>query len=130
MYMLYIVLLSCHIIFASDNDYIVYAIFAFQIFYFLFFELPQLIKESSQYLSEISSCLELLSTIGVSIYCIQYIVDKTKIFYVSLYFGVLFGYWRCFNYIQVFGQSIRTNVIMYQRTIVNLIPFLSILMLF
>lgn len=71
-----------------------------------------------------------MSTIGVSIYCIQYIVDKNKIFYVSLYFGVLFGYWRCFNYIQVFGQSIRTNVIMYQRTIVNLIPFLSILMLF
>lgn len=71
-----------------------------------------------------------MQTIGISIYCIQYIVTPNNIYYVSLYFGVLFGYWRCFNYIQVFGKSIRTNVIMYQSAIVNLIPFLTILMLF
>lgn len=40
-----------------------------------------------------------MSTIGVTIYCIQYIVTPDNILYVSLYFGVLFGYWRCFNYI-------------------------------
>lgn len=71
-----------------------------------------------------------MSTIGITIYCIQYIVCPDKILYVSLYFGVLFGYWRCFNYIQVFGQGIRTNVIMYQSTIIDLIPFLTILLLF
>ena len=50
--------------------------------------------------------------------------------YFPLYFGILFGYWRCFNFIMVFGPNIRTNVIMYQSTIVNLVPFLTILMLF
>jgi len=71
-----------------------------------------------------------MSTIGVTIYCLQYIFTPDKILYVSLYFGVLFGYWRCFNYIQVFGNEIRTNVIMYKSTIIELIPFLTILLLF
>lgn len=47
-----------------------------------------------------------------------------------LYFAVLLGYWKCLTLIQVFGASIRTNVIMFQQTIYGLVPFLCILILF
>lgn len=47
-----------------------------------------------------------------------------------LYVAVLLGYWRCLTLIQVFGQGIRTNVIMFQQTIYGLVPFLCILILF
>lgn len=47
MYLVYIIVLSCHVLFLADQTYIIYGILAFQVFYFVLFELPNLIKDKS-----------------------------------------------------------------------------------
>ena len=68
-FIVYILILSCHITFYQNNRFIVYGIFAFQILYFTILQLPYLIKQQ-QYFYEASNWLDLMSTIGVCSYCI------------------------------------------------------------
>lgn len=112
-YIMYIIVLSVHITFLANSDIMVYVILGFQSIYFLTSEVPDICTDYVSYFKDITNYLDIISAAGVIYYCIQFMINKDSIVYFPLYIGVLFGYWRCFNFIQVFGPKIRTNVIMY-----------------
>ena len=69
------------------------------------------------YFGDITNYMDIVTLLCIGFYCYEFIdsADKVKkeIVYLPLYIGVLVGFWRCLNYIQVFGKNIRTNVIMF-----------------
>lgn len=106
-YLGYIIMISSHISVLSDSLGLVYAIFAFQILYFLFSEVPDMIDDFVEYFKDITNYFDMITMFCISYYCIQFIrqadQENKEIVYFPLYIGVLVGYWRCLNFIQVFS---------------------------
>lgn len=138
-YFFYQAMVTAHLLLESEV-LLIEAILCYQSF-LLLQELLEAFREGvSRYFSDYTNWLDFTQGISIVIYGITQIHVKVKekpdpttdqkIPYYLLYVAVLLGYWRCLTLIQVFGQGIRTNVIMFQQTIFGLAPFLCILILF
>lgn len=120
-YFFYMSMITCLVLMENDKHILfLKAIMCYQTL-LLSLEAREMIKYGvSNYFQDVTNWFDLIQGFCLMLFGFQQIKanlstedPKPRVMIYLLYIAVLLGYWKCLTLIQVFGQSIRTNVIMF-----------------